>query len=94
MLAKYNIEYATKVNRHSPSQHYYCDDPVACEEFLSELLGRGWRVNTIRHEGLELPRPTFDKMVKKAAGMVAAKSVCSALGISPEEEHYRFGFTA
>lgn len=94
MIAKYNIEYATQFKRHSPTYHYYSDDPVACEEFLSELLERGYRINAIRHEGVELPKPNFDKMVKKAAGMMAARSVCSALGISVEEEHFRFGFTA
>ena len=94
MLAKYNIEYSTQFRQHSPTYHYYSDDPVASEEFLSELLERGYRVKAIRHDGIELPRPTFDKMVKKAAGMMAARSVCGALGLSAEEEHYRFGFTA
>lgn len=94
MLAKYNIEYATHFKRHAPTYHYYSDDPVACEEFLSELLERGFRINAIRHEGVDMPKPSFDKMVKTAAGMVASKSVCNALGISAEEEHYRFGFTA
>jgi hypothetical protein len=94
MMAKYNVEYALQFKRHAPMHHYYSDDPVACEEFLSELLERGFRVNTIRHDGMDLPKADFDKMIKKAAGMVAAKSVCNALGISAEEEHYRFGFTA
>jgi hypothetical protein len=94
MLAKYDIEYAIQFRRHAPTHHYYSDDPVACEEFLSELLERGCRVNAIRHEGVDLARPNFDKMIKKAAAMLAAKSVCAALGISAEEERYRFGFTA
>jgi hypothetical protein len=33
-------------------------------------------------------------MIKKAAGMLASKVICHALNISPEEEHYRFGFAA
>ncbi len=92
MLPKYMIEYSPSFKRNVPAAHYASDDPVACEEFLAELLERGFRINTIRHEGLELPRPAFDKMVKTAGSMVASKCIRTALGISAEEEHYRFGF--
>ena len=94
MLAKYTIEYAVKFKRHSPTYEYHSDDPVACEEFLTELLERGYQIKAIRHEGVDLPKADFDKMVKTGAGMMAARSICSALGISAEEEHYRFGFSA
>ena len=94
MLAKYTVEYATQFKRHSPTYQYYSDDPVACEEFLTELLERGYQIKAIRHEGVELPKADFDKMVRTGAEMMAAKSICSALGISAEEEHYRFGFSA
>ena len=39
-----------------------------------------------------LPKADFDKMIKTAASMLAAKSICFSLGISAEEEDYRFGF--
>ena len=94
MLAKYTIEYAAQFKRRPEIYHYSGDDPVACEEFLAELLERGYRIKAIRHDGLDLPKADFDKMVKTAAGMLAAKSICTSLGISTEEEHYRFGFTA
>ena len=94
MLAKYNIEYTIPFRRLSPSYHYYTDDPVACTEFLSELLEKQMVVKAVRHDGLDLAKPDFDKFVKKAAGMLASKAVCSALNISADEEHYRFGFTA
>lgn len=94
MMPKYNIEYAMPFRRAAEIYHYRSDDPVACEEFLEELLERGYRIKTIRHEGLDLARPDFDKMIKTAAGMLAAKTICSALGITKEEEHYRFGFAA
>jgi hypothetical protein len=58
------------------------------------LLERGFRILAIRHEGVDLPRPEFDRLVKTAAGMVAAQRVCMALNIKPEEEKYRFGFAA
>jgi len=94
MLAKYAIEYTVPFRRHTAEYQYHCDDSVACEEFLLELLERGCRIRAIRHEGLDLPKATFDKLVKTAAGMLAAKSICASLGISSEEEHFRFGFTA
>jgi len=94
MLAKYTIEYGAKFQRHSPTYSYHGDDPVACEEFLTELLERGFQIRAIRHDGLDLSKTDFDKMVKTAGGMLAAKSIRAALGISAEEEHYRFGFAA
>jgi hypothetical protein len=94
MLPKYTIEYTTRFTRHAQTGHYSSDDPVACEAFLEELLERGFGIQAIKHEGLDLPKPDFDKMIKTAAGMLASKHVCASLGIKPEEEHYRFGFAA
>lgn len=94
MLHKYSIEFASPLRNHLQVNHYSTDDPVACVEFIEELLARGFRIKTIRHEGLDLPKPEFDKMIKSAAGRLASKSICATLGISAEEEHYRFGFTA
>jgi hypothetical protein len=94
MIPKYTVEYSPGLCRAPQPHHYGSDDPVACEEFLAELLERGFRIRTIRHEGLELEKPEFDRMVKTAAGMLTAKRLCSALGISAEEEKYRFGFAA
>ena len=93
MLSKYTIEYAVQFKRSPEVYQYRSDDPVACEEFLAELLEHGCHVKAIRHEGLDLPKPDFDKMIKTAAGMLAAKAICASLGISTEEEHFRFGFT-
>ena len=61
---------------------------------LAIVLFRGFRIQAIKHEGLDLPKYDFDKMIKTAAGMLASKCICAALGIKPEEEHYRFGFAA
>jgi hypothetical protein len=92
MLAKYTIEYSTRLRGYAPVNHYGTDDPVAAEEFLNELLEHGCRVHGIKHEGMDLPAPDFDRMLKTAAGMAAAKRLCASLGIKPEEEKFRFGF--
>ena len=94
MIPKYNVEYTVDLGRHAHTSHYTTDDPVACEQFLTELLERGHRIRGIHHEGVELPKVDSDKMIKTAASMLAAKRICIALAIKPEEEHYRFGFTA
>ena len=94
MLPKYTIEYTTQFRSHGQAGHHVTDDPVACEEFVEELLERGSAIVAIKHEGVELPRKEFDRIVKTAAGMLAAKHLCASLGIKAEEEKYRFGFTA
>jgi len=44
--------------------------------------------------GKEFDRAALDRMLRNAAGMLASKHLCASLGIKPEEEKYRFGFTA
>ncbi len=95
MLSKYSVEYSLAFRRHSPPQHqtHYTDDPVACEEFVQELLERSMGIHAIRHDGADLPKAEFDRVVKVAANALAARHVCASLGIKPEEERYRFGFS-
>lgn len=94
MLPKYTIEYTTRLGKHSQMSHYSTDDPIACEEFVEELMEARCPICAIRHEGLELAPPEFDRVIRKAAGMLASKHICTSLGIKPEEEKYRFGFAA
>jgi hypothetical protein len=94
MIPKYTIEYTTKFRKHAQPNHYSTDDPVTCEEFVEELLERGCALRAIKHEGLDLPKPEFDRIVKTGAGMLASRRICASLGIKPDEEKFRFGFTA
>lgn len=48
----------------------------------------------IRHEGLALAKPEFDRLIKMAASMLASRHICASLNIKPDEEEFRFGFTA
>jgi hypothetical protein len=73
---------------------FFTDDPVACEEFLQEVLEHGLALHAIKHDGVDLPKVDFDRMVKVAAAEVASRLICTSLKIKPEEEHYRFGFAA
>jgi hypothetical protein len=96
MLTRYSIEYSTGFRRHHPSPHqqFYTDDPLECEQFIQDLLERGMALHTIRHDGAELPRNEFDRLVKLAAAAGASHRICTSLGIKPDEERHRFGFAA
>lgn len=94
MIPKYSVDYSTPFRRHAVPNHYATDDPLACEEFVEELLERGYLIRGIRHEGVDLEKREFDRIVRKAAGLMASKRICSSLGIKADEEKYRFGFTA
>ncbi len=94
MLAKYNIEYAVPFKRHDQPHHHITDDPVACEEFLTELLERGFKITNILHDGVALPKAEFDGMIKMAAGVLAKRHICRSLGIDTVAAHDRFGSPA
>jgi hypothetical protein len=94
MIAKYNIEYALRFGRHTHPHHYLTDDPVAAEEFLLELLERGFKILSIHHEGVVLPQKEADVLIKRAASMLAARHLRQSLDLTAEEERFRFGFSA
>ncbi len=98
MLANYKIEYAIPLHardqRHEQINHYVTDDPVTCEEVLSELLERGVSIKSVAHEGVALPTVEFDKLIKTAAGMLTTRHICCSLGIDSVEAHHRFGSPA
>ncbi|MBL9134541.1 MAG: hypothetical protein JNK85_01670 [Verrucomicrobiales bacterium] len=93
MIAKYKIEYSVQFRRHAHTSHHLTDDPVGATEFLMELLERGFRVIGIQHEGTPLSEVEFNRMLRSAAQMLAARHLCQSLGISTEEERFRFGFS-
>ncbi len=94
MLPKYTIEYTMPVRKQCLVNHYSTDDPIICEQFVQELLEHGFGISAIKHEGVDLSPHEFDRILKTAAGLLAAKRLCASLGIKPEEEKYRFGFAA
>ena len=94
MIPKYTVEYALQFRKSALPHHYSTDDPVACEEFISELLDKGLVIRSIKHEGVNLSRVDFDGVVRDAAKLVASKKICASLRINPEEEQFRFGFAA
>lgn len=94
MIAKYNIEFATPFRKGAHINHYQTDDPVTAEQFLAELLERGFKIREIKHDGVALSQPDFNKMVKTAANIMVSQHLCASLDIKPDEERFRFGFAA
>ena len=94
MLAKYKIEYAIPFSRADHTQYHLTDDPVACEEFLAELLERGFKVKSVLHQGVELPKIEMDKMIKMSLGMLMTIHLCRSLGIDRVEASHRFNTPA
>jgi hypothetical protein len=52
MLTKYSVEFRISFRRHQITHHYRTDDPVALEEFIVELLEKGYRLESILHDGI------------------------------------------
>jgi len=94
MIAKYNIEFAAPFRKGAQTSHYQTDDPVTAEQFLAELLERGFKIREIKHDGVALSQNAFNKMLKTAANILVSQHLCASLGITPEEERSRFGFAA
>ena len=96
MLKPYTVEYSVQFRKRSPPQHheFYADDVVECEQFIQELLARGMGIHAIKHEGADVPKVEFDRIVKVAAAEVTAKLICASLHIKADEERHRFGFAA
>ena len=96
MLKQYTVEYSFQFRKHSPPQHHesYFDDVVEVENFIQALLANGMGLHAIKRQGADVPKTEFDRIVKVAAGEVAAKLICTSLDIKPDEEHFRFGFAA
>ena len=94
MLAKYKIEYAIPFHHHDQPHHYTTNDPVTCEETITKMLEHGFKIKAILHEGVELPRNEFDRLIKTAAGMLASNHICRCLGIDKVEASHRFGVPA
>jgi len=94
MIAKYHVEYGVPFAHGLQKDDYLTDDPVTAEQFLADLLERGYRVLGVKHEGVNLPQKDTDKLLKTAIGLVATRHLCQSLGIKTEEVRHRFGTVA
>lgn len=94
MLSKYHVCISVPVQRALVPHDYRTDDPVACEEFLSEALENGFRIDSIHHEGAALLAEQRDRLLRSAACSVAAKLLQRSLQIDEAEARHRFQLPA
>ncbi len=96
MSKKYSVEYSLRFKDHTSREHqvFATDDFLACEAFVQELLEGGMGIHAIRHEGVDVPRTEFDRIIRAAAVGMAADRICASLGINEDEERCRFGVMA
>lgn len=94
MLRKFAIDYV--LNAHHPRgvHTHHTDDPVELEDFLMHLLAARVRVLAIRHDGAEMDRAWFDRLLKIAAERIASTLLRESLALDGAEVKDRFGFAA
>ena len=81
----------TMNNAHSS---HFTDDPVEAEDFLMYLLANGTRISAIKHEGVDLDGTQSDRMLRVAAGRLAARMLGESLHLDPAAVKHRFGFAS
>ncbi|MDR3406240.1 MAG: hypothetical protein P4L99_27400 [Chthoniobacter sp.] len=94
MLYKFTIDYARHPRSQEPAGTHRTNDPVEAEEYIMQLLHARSCILSIKHEGVDLPRPQFDQMLKVAGERLLTESLCHALDIDTAEVRHRFGFAA
>ncbi len=94
MLAKFAIDYVALPQHQSRRLTHHTDDPVALEEFLMHLLAARARILEIRHDGVALNGPQFDRLLKIAAERIAATLLRESLGLDQTAVRDRFDLAA
>jgi hypothetical protein len=94
MLRKFTIDYTRHPHSTEPAGVHRTDDPIEAEEYLMQLLHARSRILSIKHEGVEIQRAQFDRMVKVAGERLLSEMLCHALDIDTAEVRHRFGFAA
>jgi hypothetical protein len=85
--------FAFNVYFHENTRTHRTDDTIEAEEFLMQLITIGARILAIKHEGVDLSRPQFDRMLKVASERLASVRLQETLGIDAAETKHRFGFS-
>jgi hypothetical protein len=94
MLHKFTIEYTRHPHSTEPAGVHRTDDPIEAEEYLMQLLQARSRILSIKHEGVEIGRAQFDRMLKVASERLGSEMLRHALDIDAAEVHHRFGLAA
>ena len=94
MIAKYTIEYTIFQQHNKRVESHHTDDPVEAEDFLMYLLANGTRIHAIKHEGVDLDGTQSDRMLRVAAGRLAARVLGESLHLDAAAVKHRFDFAS
>lgn len=94
MTSRFAIDYIAFPIRHGRTFTYNLDDPVEAEDVLMHLLAARARIVAIRHDGAVVTGLPFDRMLRVAAGRIAAALLQESLTLGASEVRDRFGFAA
>jgi hypothetical protein len=94
MLIKFTIEYTRHPHSNEPAGTHRTNDPIEAEEYLMQLMHARSRILSVKHEGVEIPRVQFDRMMKVAGERLVSEMFCHALDIDTAESRHRFGLAA
>ena len=90
MLTKYHVEFSVLLEHRRLLNDFRTDDPVELERFISDLLLRGYKINSVSHQGVPLPQHEFDSAVLLGAKTAMIKLLTGALDIDEAEMRHRF----
>ena len=94
MLSKFAIDYTIFPQHNKRVETHRTDDPVEAEDFLMHLLASGARIQSIKHEGVELDQTKSDKMIRLAAERLISRLLATSLHLDSAAVKHRFGFAA
>ena len=94
MLAKFSIDYTIFPQHNKRVETHRTDDPVEAEDFLMHVLASGARLQSIKHEGVELDQTKTDRMLRLAAERLMSRLLGITLHLDSAAVKHRFGFAA
>ena len=90
MLANYHVQFSIPLEHRRLANDFHTDDPVELERFISDLLLRGYKINSISHQGVPLTQPEFDAAVLLGVKTAMIKLLTAALDIDEAKMRHRF----
>jgi hypothetical protein len=90
MFAKYHIQFSFPLEHRRSVNNFRTDDPVECEQFIAVLLLRGYKIDSISHNGALLSGSEFNAAVLLGAKMAIMKLLTTSLDLDETEMRHHF----
>ena len=89
---KYAVDYRPFELRRGREFTRNAEERAEAERVVMQLLVAGARITAVRCNGRTLAAPQFDRLLKAAAGRVAAGLLQASLSLDAAQVHVRFGY--